>query len=361
MQGIITRSAFEKRRERVREQLYNYNIEALFVCDCANRYYLSGFEMGDIHTYSTGGYLLITREGKDILFTDSRYTEAAYAVWENNNVVLYTSPAKDIADYIYKNIKGTIGIEEQTMTVAFYNTMREHNIVAPADGIVPSIRAVKEEEEIELLQQSVALNHKVMEEVEHWLHEGVTEKEIAWKIEQYYKNAGASHLSFSSIVAFGDHSALPHYSPEDGNRVLKQNMPVLIDCGCVYNGYCSDQTRTFWYGDSPSESFRHSYVLVEEVQRKSIESIRAGKTCHDIYIVAYNIFKEHGVESHFTHGLGHGIGIAVHEDPRLRKNCDIPLEHNMVVTVEPGLYYPDWGGIRLEYMVRVLEDGYDIL
>ncbi|MDE7469187.1 MAG: Xaa-Pro peptidase family protein [Desulfovibrionaceae bacterium] len=361
MYSMITQATFEERREKVRKLLSTYELCALFVSEPANRYYLSGFEMGDIHTYSVGGYVLITKEGKDILFTDARYEEAAYRIWDKQHVVLYSSSAQDIADYLSKNVQGAIGFEEYTMSVGFYNTLAKENSLVPADSLVPKVRAVKEESEIELMKQSVNLNHMLMEQVENLFYEGVTEREIAWKIEQFYKNAGASHLSFSSIVAFGKNSALPHYDPEEKGSVLHSNMPVLIDCGCVYHSYCSDQTRTFWFGDSPSKEYETTYALVHEAQQKSIEGIRAGKTCHEIYMIAYEYFEQYGVAKYFTHGLGHGIGVAVHEDPRLRRNIMTPLEENMVVTVEPGLYYPEWGGVRLEYMVRVREDGCEIL
>lgn len=359
--SAITQSTFEARRERVRSLLSQYNLEAILVCDAANRYYLSGFEMGDIHAHGHGGYVLITKKGRDILFTDSRYEEAAYRIWDKNNVLMYTSSAQNIRDYLADIVQGTIGIEEYTMSVGFYNTLAQKNTLIPADTLVPQVRAIKEEAEIVLMKESVQLNHMLMEQIENLFHVGITERELAWKIEQYYKNAGASHLSFSSIVAFGANSALPHYESSQSNIALRENSPVLIDCGCVYHAYCSDQTRTFWFGDSPSEEFERTYQLVREAQEKSIASLRAGMTCHDIYMVAYSYFEQHGVAQYFKHGLGHGIGIAVHESPYLRRNIMTPLEENMVVTIEPGLYYPQWGGVRLEYMVRVLQDGCEVL
>ena len=148
MHSIITKAVFEQRREKVRQLLGVHNLSALFVCDAANRYYLSGFEMGDIHTYSIGGYVLITREGKDILFTDSRYEEAAYRIWDRENVVLYTSPARDIADYMSSMVTGSIGIEEYTMSIYLYRMLAEKNTLIPADTLIPQVRAIKEDREI---------------------------------------------------------------------------------------------------------------------------------------------------------------------------------------------------------------------
>lgn len=361
MDSVITKATFEARREKVRALLHSHKLIGLLVSDPANRYYLSGFEMGDIHAHGMSGHILITQGGKDILFTDARYAEAAYRMWDSNAVVIYSSPAKDISQYMCDNVQGNIGFEEYTISAGMYNVLSEKNTLVPADALVPRIRAVKEDAEIELMRQSVQLNHLLMEQIEGLLQEGMSERALAWKIEQYYKNAGASHLSFPSIVAFGKNSALPHYAPEDGDATLHEDMPVLIDCGCVYNAYCSDQTRTFWFGTSPSKEFNDTYSYVHEAQERSMQAIHAGVTCHDIYMIAYEYFEKFGVAEYFTHGLGHGIGVAVHEEPRLRKNVMTPLEHNMVVTIEPGLYYPHWGGVRLEYMIRVLEDGYEIL
>ena len=216
------------------------------------------------------------------------------------------------------------------------------------------------EDEIKALERSFALNHAML----RWLEEsqlqpGRSEAELAWAIEKYFRDNGASELAFPSIVAVDQNAALPHAIP--GEKKLPDNGLVLVDVGCRVDGYCSDQTRTFWVGDAPHKEFRETMKLVRDAQQAALDKMRPGLPLHEAYTLARGVFEKAGVEAWFTHGLGHGVGLETHEAPSLGRRGDKVLQEGMVVTVEPGLYYPQWGGIRWEYTVLITADGNRIL
>ncbi|MGL4722458.1 MAG: M24 family metallopeptidase [Desulfovibrionaceae bacterium] len=357
---MISSYHYLQRRNRLRTLLEQNQLDALLILNKENRCYLSGFEMGDLSSFHNAGALLISTTGKDILFTDSRYLDAAKRVWNENDIVLYSSKAKDIAHFIQSNSFGTVGIEEQSISLSFYETIKDIFTIKRTRNLVETLRQIKEPEELALIQLAVDLNHEAFAYIEKELIPGVSEKEISWKLEQFYRNNGAEALSFPSIVAFGKNAALPHYNPEDNDTILKENMPVLIDCGCVLHQYCSDQTRCFWIGDSPSKEYTQTLYLVQNAQKIAIEKLRPGISTKDVYYAAWNYLHEHNVAQYFTHGLGHSIGLVVHENPRLSASDTSLLDMGMVVTIEPGLYYPQWGGIRWEHMAYITEDSYEL-
>ena len=193
------------------------------------------------------------------------------------------------------------------------------------------------------------------------LASGGTEAEIAWGVEKYFREHGASESSFPPIVARDQHAALPHYQPEGRGSPIVPNSHILVDAGARLNSYCSDQTRTFWVGDRPSSRFLQVLGMVQEAQKAAIAALRPGMTGREIHQAALSSFAAHGVDASFTHSLGHGVGLEVHEEPRLGPRSSTVLRPGMVVTVEPGLYFPDWGGVRWEYMLAVTGDGCRIL
>lgn len=355
---------FEMRRERVRELMQAQNFEALLISLPANRYYLSGFELHDPQPNESSGYLLLTLKGDDKLYTDSRYLDAARRLWAEDNIRIYPSLSK-AAETINHDLIGIVGagryvgFEAKVMPVAFFENFALGLTVKPADGIVETLRVIKDASEIELMRLSAKLNHKLMEHVPNLLTPGRSEQEIAWDIEQFFRNGGASENAFAPIVAVGPNGALPHAIPGDG-KVLAE-CPVLIDVGARLNDYNSDQTRSFWVGENPTADFSKALAQVREAQSLAIQMIRPGRSCSDVYFAAKNYLDKQGVGRYFTHGLGHGVGLETHEAPSLSSRSFQTLEPGMIVTVEPGLYYPEWGGIRWEYMVLVTEDGCEVL
>lgn len=355
----MNKARFEARRERLRAAMHQRGLDALFVIHDANRFYLSGFELHDAQLNESAGYLLVMADGKDWLFTDSRYLDAARRLWDNDRIFIYgpDAPAQ-INEMLRDRVKGKLGFEARAITLAFYEKFSQGLALERADGIVEELRIIKEPEEIALMERSCKLNHQLMEWVPTVLLPGRTEGEISWDIEKFFRQHGASELSFTNIVAMGPNAALPHYRPEGmGGATLTENCPVLVDVGARLDMYCSDQTRTFWVGDKPASYFLTALEQVRTAQRKAIEAMRPGMKVCDAYKTARAHFETEGVEAAFTHALGHGIGLETHEPPSLNARNEAVLKPGMIVTVEPGLYYPSWGGIRWEYMVLVTEDG----
>lgn len=356
----MSKDVFAARRERVRALLEERGLDALLVTHAANRYYLSGFELHDPQCNESAGAVLVTRSGKDWLLTDSRYLDAARKLWEPSRIFIYSRPPHlSMGAFLRGVLVGSLGFESDAMSHQFAGKLAEQVGLVPTTGIVAGLRYIKDAAEIDAMRKACVLNHKVFEQIRELLRPGMTEKALAWEVEKLYRSQGASELSFSTIAAFGPNGALPHAIP--GDDVLTDNCPVLLDKGCRFDDYCSDQTRTFWVGDSPSSAFSLALEQTKEAQAAAIEVIRPGLPIAGAYEAARAVFETHGVAEQFTHALGHGIGLETHEAPSLSPKATGQFEPGMVVTAEPGLYYPEWGGIRWEYMVLVTEDGNEIL
>ena len=350
---------YQSRRHRLRARMAQEGLAALIVNLDANRYYLSGFELKDCQTDESSGCLVLMQDGRDLLCTDSRYHEAACRLWDEDQVFIYRGNApRQIGQLVRGMVSGPVGYDSRHTTVSFFQELGIEGLCA-ANGLVECLRVIKEPGEIAFLAASCAINEKMMDWLPGQLVPGKTEAQIAWEIEQFFRNSGAEDISFASIVAVDGNAALPHACP--GSTVITDNCSVLVDVGCRLNGYCSDQTRTFWVGQRPDPFFAANLRHVQEAQQKAIAAIRPGIACAEIYNIAMGHLEAMGVGQYFTHGLGHGVGLQTHERPRLAPAIDATLEPGMVVTVEPGVYYPGKLGIRWEHMVVVTEDGHQIL
>lgn len=359
---ILMKQIYAARREKLRRAMRRRGLDALLVSQAANRFYLSGFELHDPQYNESAGRLVITADGRDWLATDPRYLDAAVRLWDPERVFIYGGyAAKDIYRLL-RDCGGRIGIEAQGTSLAF---ARDLSAAGPglyceaADGLVEHLRRIKEPCEVAALEKSFALNHKLLQWIEGQLEPGRSESQVSWLIEKFFRENGASELAFANIVAVGRNAALPHAIP--GDDPVVDNCPVLVDIGCRVDNYCSDQTRTFWVGQAPTDEFRRTYDLVRQAQTAAIESMRPGQPLRDAYGHARAVFEKAGTADAFTHGLGHGVGLETHEAPSLSPRAEGLLEPGMVVTVEPGLYYRQWGGVRWEYTVLVEEDGVRIL
>ncbi len=349
-----------ERREKLRALMRREKLGALLVSLDANRFYLSGFELIDHQCNESAGHLLILPGGKDWLCTDARYLDAAKRLWDESRIFIYGAdiPAQ-IGQLTREHASGEVGFEAKIVSVHFHAAFAENLRTRAADGLVEELRVIKEPEEIERIEAAAVLNHKLMEWVPGALAVDRTEKELAWGIERFFRENGAEALSFPSIAAVGTNAALPHAVP--GSDRIRENCCVLVDVGCRLNDYCSDQTRTFWVGGKPPKYFLDTLAQVRKAQEKAIKAIKPGAVMADVYQAAKKYLDGKGVGQYFTHGLGHGIGLQTHEAPSLNARAGAELQPGMVVTVEPGLYYPEWGGVRWEYMVLVTEDGARIL
>ena len=356
----MNKTTYATRRDALRARLDAAGIDALLVSHAANRYYLSGFELHDPQCNESAGRLLITRDNGDWLLTDSRYLDAARRLWDPSRIFIYRQPAlENMGTFLADTCPGTLGFEAKAMSFACHVELASYKPELKAlDGLVEKLRYIKEPAEIDAMRRSCALNYKVFEQAQALAAPGMTEKQFAWEVEKLYREQGASELAFGTIAAVGPNGALPHAIP--GDDLITANCPILLDKGCRLDDYCSDMTRTFWVGDAPTDEFKRALERTQEAQRKAIEVIAPGVPMAEAYHVARGVFDRYGCAEHFTHALGHGIGLETHEPPSLSPMAKGVFEPGMVVTVEPGLYYPEWGGIRWEHMVLVTEDGCEV-
>jgi len=351
---------YAARRDKLRAMLEEKGLDALLVSHAANRYYLSGFELHNPQCNESAGMLLITRSAGDWLLTDPRYLDMARRLWDGDKIFIYRPPAHEsMGDFIKDRCAGAVGFESSAVSFEFHAKLAERAPkLTPMTGLVEKLRYLKEPAEIDAMRRSCALNHKVFEQAMALAAPGMSEKEFAWEVEKLYREQGASELSFSTIAAVGVNGALPHAIP--GDDKITDNCPLLLDKGCRLDDYCSDQTRTFWIGDKPSDVFKRALAQTKEAQAAGIARIAPGEPIAEAYKAARDIFEGYGVAEYFTHALGHGIGLETHEGPSLGPKATGNFEPGMIVTAEPGLYYPEWGGIRWEYMVLVTEDGHEV-
>ncbi len=355
----MDKKTYAARRDRLRTVLIENELDALFVSYPANRYYLSGFELHDGQCNESSGQLLITADGTDWLLTDSRYVGTAQKLWDEEHIFIYKAPALETTGkFLAKNCLGKLGVETSALCWQTYETLSQYKTLIPSSGLVEKLRLIKEPAEIDALRRSCALNHKVFEQIIPFIKPGRTEEEMTWEIEKLYREQGASGLAFHTIFAVGPNGALPH-AVAGKDKILK-NCPILLDMGCRLEDYCSDQTRTFWHGNNPTRNFETALKRTQEAQNAGIDAIKPGESIAKAYLNARKVFEKYSCAKHFTHALGHGIGLETHEGPSLHALNEDEFQPGMVVTVEPGLYYPSWGGTRWEHMVLVTESGCEV-
>jgi Xaa-Pro aminopeptidase len=341
------------RIKKLRSKLAEKEVDAIFITQSENRRYLSGFD-------GTAGYLLITNK-KAVLATDFRYIEQAKAEAPDFEILRITSNLTEWFPGLLHDLGiKTIGFEAGDVTFNFHrqlrDTLKKKQVSArmvPLNGLVESLRAVKEPEEIELIQKASAITDAAFEYVEGTIKAGMTEKQVAWELEKSMREKGSQPLPFDIIVASGPQAALPHHKPSD--RIINEGEPIVIDMGARYGGYASDLSRTICVG-TPDATFRKVYSTVLDAQTAAMSIIKEGMTGHQADSVARELIQKAGYGEAFGHALGHGVGLAEHELPRLGPGSEEPLTEGMVFTVEPGIYLSGWGGIRIEDTV-VMEKG----
>jgi Xaa-Pro aminopeptidase len=221
---------------------------------------------------------------------------------------------------------------------------------------VEPLRQIKSANEIKAIRAAAAITDQAMALVPQLVHPGINERELAWKLEKTMRENGSDALAFPLIVAFGPNSALPHHQP--GDRKLRFGEIVLVDMGAEFNGYKSDLTRTFFVGDEVDAQFLNIYSLVQSALRNASNNIQPGISSKDAYGLAMDVISDGDHREHFIHGLGHGVGLDIHEEPFLSARPPaVRIDADMVITIEPGIYLPGWGGVRIEDLVLVTETG----
>lgn len=344
-------------RKEVEEKIFQSGeIEAVLLTSPANMRYVAGF---------TGeGYVYISREQR-VVVTDSRYTIAAKAECQGFEVMewgkegyfvpLVTCIRKE------RGLK-VLGIEDACMTLSLYRKLQKQ-LSEDGDGSIrllemgnriSEFRQIKTPEEQEILRQAEAIGDRAFAKTLPHLQPGVTEKQVAAWLEFYMKEEGAEGFSFDTIAASGVHSAMPHAVPTD--KMLEEGDLLTMDFGCLYQGYCSDMTRTVVIGQA-SEKQREIYETVLRAQKKALQGIRPGMTGKEVDALARDVIAEAGYGDYFGHSLGHSVGLEIHESPNFSTKEDTVIKPGMVITVEPGIYIEGIGGVRIEDVVIVTEDG----
>jgi Xaa-Pro aminopeptidase len=317
----------------------------LLVTDSANVWYLVGLR-------SSNAALLVEPDGSATVYADFRYAEKARAL----EGVTFVETSRDLLASLAENLSGRrLAFEEEQVTVAGHRVLVEGGVeLVPTAGLVEALRAVKDDVELDAIRRAAALSDQVFAALADERFVGRTEKELVWWIERSFRETGAETLAFSSIVAAGETGASPHADP--GERAIERGMLVTVDTGCTVDGYCSDCTRTFSTGELPGR-LADAYALCLEAQLAGLAAVRPGVSGRDADAASREPVDAAGLGWAYGHGLGHGVGIEVHEAPVLRPESKDVLEPGNVVTVEPGIYLPGEGGVRIEDLVLVTADG----
>lgn len=345
---------YRERNRRLRTELERRRLDALLVTHLPNVRYLCGF------TGSSG--VLIAGTAKSVFITDGRYTEQSAKEVQDARIVIGKRAAlAEAAKQIARMRLASVGIEAEQMTVAARSTLKKlvpRTRLRDTINLVAGLRMVKDASEADAIREAVLLGASLFDQILPQIRPGMAESTIAGEMELAARRAGAEGMSFPTIVAGGTRSALPH--GRASAEPLPQRGFVVLDWGAILRGYCSDETRTVHLG-KPDAQARAMYNAVRDAQSAAIDAVRAGRRVGDVDRAARKPLEKAGFGQYFTHSTGHGVGLEIHEAPRIARNQQEPLEAGMVVTVEPGIYIPGVGGVRIEDMVRVTADGCDVL
>jgi Xaa-Pro aminopeptidase len=339
------------RVEAARAALAEAGCDALIVSSLVNVRYLTG--------YAGSNGLVVIAADRASFVTDFRYVMAAEPIRRFMDVQMAEREAVRFAAEHLAELApeaARVGVEASNLTLAAHRILSDTATaeLVPTTGIVERLREVKDAQELEAVRRSAALIAPVYEELAAEGLEGRRELDVAWRVRELFHEQGAEGLSFDTIVASHERGAMPHADPSEAT--IGSGTLITIDLGCVLDGYCSDCTRTFATGDPPEELLA-IYDICLRAQEAAVEAIRPGAGGQQVDAVARDIIADAGYGDRFGHGLGHGVGLDVHEGPRLGTRSDATLEAGMVVTVEPGIYLPGQGGVRIEDLVIVTADG----
>jgi Xaa-Pro aminopeptidase len=347
------------RQKKLREHLATTRFDALLISHLPNIRYLCGF------TGSAG--LLLVEEAGSVFFTDVRYDTQAHEEIKGAKVVIARKAVlSSLGEFLgarRKRVRGlTIGIESEHFTIAEKKRLTQ---VKPAGvhlkdapSVVERARMVKDGDELIRIRAAVALGATLFDRALEVLRPGVKETEVAGEMEYAARRSGAEEMSFPTIIASGARSALPHGRASD--QPIARGGFVVCDFGVILSGYCSDQTRTVWVGPVPEEAHR-AYEAVREAQQAATDAVRPGVAVGEVDAAARKVLRKAGLGRYFTHSTGHGVGLEIHESPRVADGQREILQLGMVITIEPGVYFPGKWGIRIEDMVAVTSGGCEVM
>ncbi len=351
---------FQARQKKLREHLVTTRFDGLLISHLPNVRYLCGFT-------GSAGFLLVEQAGSTF-FTDVRYDTQAHEEVKNAKVVIVRkSILQGIGDFFGERRKKprkrwTIGIESEHFTIADKKRLAKLHPAAvtlrDAPSIVERARMVKDGDELDRIRAAVALGARLFDRALEVLRPGVSEVEVAAEMELTARRGGAEAMSFPTIIASGARSALPHGRASE--QTIEPGGFVVCDFGVILSGYCSDQTRTVWVGQVPQEA-RQAYEAVREAQQAAIDAVRPGIPVGEVDAAARKVLRKAELGRYFTHSTGHGVGLEIHEAPRVADGQREILLPGMVITIEPGVYFPGKWGVRIEDMVMVTSSGCEVL
>ncbi len=343
--------------KEVQEKIYKEGLSSFFFSSRANVFYLTYFS-------SSNAFVILTPKDR-IFITDSRYYEGAVEKLKDWNVILLGQGNKKGIEHLKEILNEfggeKIGFEKDKITLSFYEKLIKNGLkdkLIGYEGFLDDIRISKTEEEIKIIKTAVKQIDNVFKKITQEIKECKTELEVRRRIINHIFEEGGTGESFPAIVASGKHSAIPHYETSDSP--IKWNNLLLIDMGSVYKGYCSDFTRTLILGSVDPE-LEKIYEIVKEAHLEAANIVKSGIPVKEIDLKAREVIKKYGYEEYFIHSTGHGIGVEIHEPPRIYKDVEETLKENTVFTIEPGIYIPNKGGVRLENIVVARKNGVEVL
>lgn len=337
----------------VKEALEKAELDAVLLTGKSNRFYASGFDADE-----EGGVALVSRKG-NFFFTDSRYLEAAESQIEDAAIGCIDRD-HSYMDWINEalELSGSkiVGFEEQQMTVADFRAYEKglHCTLQEASSLLQALRQTKDAEELRRMEKAQEIAETAFSQLLRELRPGMTERQLAARLQYLAISSGAEKMSFDTIVASGPNGSMPHAVPTD--RAVQEGEFITFDFGCVYGGYCSDMTRTVALGQV-TEEMEKVYHIVQQAQQAGFAAARAGITGREMDAAARQVIEDAGYGEYFGHSLGHSLGIEIHESPNASPRNDQPLPEGAVLSVEPGIYLPGRFGVRIEDVVVLKKDG----
>lgn len=346
-----------QRLEKLIDRMEQEDLDGLLLVKDANIRYISGFTGSE-------SYVVISKNG-NVFITDSRYTEQAEQECKGFEIVKWKSPNLDLPEAIKMvcgkyNIK-KLGFEKNFISVDLYerltSALGDIKLIGTA-GTVEDIRQVKDKEEIEYIKRAAEITDRAFAEILEYIKQGVTEKDIERELSYLIKKNGADDIGFPLIIASGKNGSKPHAVPSD--KPVEVGDFVTMDIGSLYKGYRSDMTRTVVVGKA-DERQKYIYDIVKRSQEEAVKTVKSGVECARVDRVARDVIEHEGIKEIFEYGIGHGVGLEIHEGPSMSSTSSSVLQAGNIVTVEPGIYIPGWGGVRIEDTVAVTRDGCEIL
>jgi Xaa-Pro aminopeptidase len=346
-----------KRIKQLEKILKENGLDGLLIVNDANIRYLTGFT-------SSESFAVLSPGGRAFI-TDSRYTEQAEREVVNFEIVKWRSPNAGLHETI-KAISDRFGIkklgfEKKYVTMEMYEKLENMLVgieLIGTAGLVEQVRRIKDDQEIEYMRKAACFADKAFTEILNYVKVGITEKDLERELQYITKIMGADDIGFPAIIASGKNSSMPHAVPSE--KLIEDGDFITFDMGALYKGYRSDMTRTIVVGHATDRQ-REVYELVKSSQEESLKMIKSGVDGKIPHLKAREVMEKTGIEGIFEYGVGHGVGLDIHEDPFMSPRCELTLEEGNVVTIEPGIYIPGWGGIRIEDTVVVTNDGCEIL